>query len=82
VCATASFVVTCVIFFDYFYAKSPVELVPAPRFWFCPTTHTLFTAIIAVPETQKVKVMYGMGQGTAHIGQVSPMANKMLALFG
>lgn len=43
---------------------------------------TLFTALIAVPGTQKVKVLYGMGQGTAQIGQVSPVANKMLALFG
>ena len=43
---------------------------------------TIFTAIIAVPGTQKVKVIYGMGRGTAQIGQVSPVANKMLALFG
>jgi len=35
-----------------------------------------------VPGTQKVKVIYGMGRGTAQIGQVSPVANKMLALFG
>jgi len=44
--------------------------------------NTIFTAIIAVPGTQKVKVIYGMGRGTTQIGQVSPVANKMLALFG
>jgi len=45
--------------------------------------NTIFTAIIMVPGTQKVKVIYyGMGQGTGQIGQVSPVANKMLALFG
>jgi len=44
--------------------------------------NTIFTAIIMVPGTQKVKVIYGMGRGTAQIGQVSPVANKMLALFG
>jgi len=44
--------------------------------------NTIFTAIIMVPGTQKVKAIYGMGWGTARIGQVSPVANKMLALFG
>jgi len=44
--------------------------------------NTIFMAIIMVIGTQKVKVIYGMGRGTAQIGQVSPVANKMLSLFG
>ena len=39
--------------------------------------NTIITAIIMVPGTQKVKVLYGMGQGTTHIGQVSPVANTI-----
>ena len=41
-----------------------------------------FTALICVPETNLVKVIYGLGIGTAAIGQVSPLANRLLALFG
>ena len=41
-----------------------------------------FTAIVSVPDTNTVKVIYGLGFGTAAIGQVSPLANKILALFG
>ena len=41
-----------------------------------------FTALVSVPDTNTVKVIYGLGIGTAAIGQVSPLANKILALFG
>jgi len=42
-----------------------------------------FTALLAVPGTaHKVKVVYGMGQGKAWIGQHSPVGNTLLALFG
>ena len=41
-----------------------------------------FTALIAVPGTHKVKLLYGMGIGTAAIGQTSPIANKVLTLYG
>jgi hypothetical protein len=44
--------------------------------------HTLFTAMVSVPGTNKVKIIYGMGYGTNLIGQVSPVANKIMALFG
>ena len=43
---------------------------------------TLFTAMIAVRRTHKVKTIYGMGMGTGQNRQVSPVANKILALFG
>ena len=42
----------------------------------------LFTALVSVPDTNKVKVIYGLGIGTAGIGQVSSVAGKLLALFG
>ena len=41
-----------------------------------------FTAMVSVPDTCKVKIIYGLGIGTARIGQVSPIANKFLALHG
>jgi len=41
-----------------------------------------FTALVSVPDTNMVKVIYGLGIGTAAIGQVSPLANRLLALFG
>ena len=41
-----------------------------------------FTALVSVPDTKMVKVIYGLGIGTAAIGQVSPLANRLLALFG
>jgi len=31
-----------------------------------------FTALVSVPDTSKVKVVYGLGIGTATIGQTSP----------
>ena len=43
----------------------------------------LFTALVTVPGTHKVKVLYGTGLGTALIGQTNPaVANKVLTLFG
>jgi len=41
-----------------------------------------FTALVSVPETNLVKVLYGVGIGTAAIGQVSQIADKIVALFG
>jgi len=41
-----------------------------------------FTALVSVPDSPKVKLVYGLGIGTATIGQTSPVANKLLALFG
>ena len=42
----------------------------------------IYTALVAVPDTHKVKVIYGMGYGTQGVGPGSPIANKFLALFG
>jgi len=41
-----------------------------------------FTALVSVPDTNKVKVIYRLGIGTAGIGQVSTVAGKLLTLFG
>ena len=41
-----------------------------------------FTALVAVTDTNKVKLIYGLGVGTAGIGQVSAVVGKLLALFG
>ena len=41
-----------------------------------------YTALIAVPGTHKVKLIYGLGLGTSRIGHVSPIANKVLSLSG
>ena len=43
---------------------------------------TLFTALLPVPGTHQVKVVYKMGIITARIGQTSPIANKILTLYG
>ena len=43
---------------------------------------TEFTAIVSIPASCKVKVIYGMGFGTAGIGQASPIQGKLLALYG
>jgi len=43
---------------------------------------SIFTALVAVPDSHKVKVVYGLGIGTSGIGQISPIAGKLLALFG
>ena len=44
--------------------------------------YTLFAALLAAPGTHQVKVVYGMGIVTARIGQILPIANKLLALYG
>ena len=41
-----------------------------------------YTALISVPGTHKVKLVYGLGLGTSRIGQVSPIAHKLLTLSG
>ena len=43
---------------------------------------TPFTAMVSVPGTHKIKILYGLGYGTSGIGQVSPIAKRLLALFG
>ena len=43
---------------------------------------TLFTEQLESPVTQKVKVVYLMGPGTARIGQKLPITNKTLMLYG
>jgi hypothetical protein len=43
---------------------------------------TPFTAMISVPGTHKLKILFGLGYGTSGIGQVSPIAKRLLALFG
>ena len=42
--------------------------------------HRSFTALVAIPGTHQVKVLFGLGAGSAGIGQVSPLQDKMLAL--
>ena len=42
----------------------------------------LLSALVIVPETGKVTLVYGMGYGTADIGENSPIADKYLALWG
>ena len=44
--------------------------------------YTLFTALIFVPRTQQVKVVYGMGLETSSISQKYPIVNKVLTLYG
>ena len=39
------------------------------------------TALVAVPDSHKVKVIYRLGIGTAGIRQILPIARKLLALF-
>lgn len=36
--------------------------------------------IIAVPGSQTIRVLYGLGYGTRQIGRVNPIENKLLAL--
>ena len=43
---------------------------------------SVFTAVVSIPASGKVKVIYGMGFGTAGIGQASPIQGKLLALYG
>ena len=41
-----------------------------------------FTALVAIPGTHRVRVIYGLGAGSSGIGQVSPLQDKLLALTG
>ena len=41
-----------------------------------------FTALVAIPGTHRVRVLYGLGAGSSGIGQVSPLQDKLLALTG
>ena len=43
---------------------------------------TLFTALVAVSDSHKVKFIYRLGIGTAGIRKISSIAGKLLALFG
>ena len=42
----------------------------------------LMTALLAIPHTRLVKVVYGIGFGASEIGTFSPLDKKLLALFG
>ena len=44
--------------------------------------NTCFTVLVAVPDFCKFKLVYGMGFGTAGIGQVSTVAGQILTLYG
>ena len=44
--------------------------------------YTLFTALLLEPGTQQVKVVYGIGTGTASIYQTSPIPKKLLMIYG
>lgn len=41
-----------------------------------------FVAMVSVPNTTKIRLIYGLGVGTASIGTVSPLSGKFLALYG
>ncbi len=42
-----------------------------------------FVAMVSVPNTtKKIRLIYGLGVGTASIGMVSPLSGKFLALYG
>ena len=43
---------------------------------------SFFTALVLVPDSNKVKVIYGLGMGTAGIGHISAVSGKLLALLG
>ena len=42
---------------------------------------SFFTALVSVPDSNKVKVIYRLVMGTAGIGHVSEVSGKLLALF-
>ena len=42
----------------------------------------LLAALVIVPDSSKVTLLYGLGFGTADIGSESPIADKYLALSG
>ncbi len=41
-----------------------------------------FVAMVSVLNTTKVRLIYGLGVGTATIGAVSPLLGNFLALYG
>ena len=43
---------------------------------------SFFTELVSVPDSNTVKVIYGLGMGTAGIGHVSAVLGKLLALLG
>ena len=43
---------------------------------------SFFIALFSVPDSNKVKVIYVLGMGTAVIGHVSAVLGKLLSLFG
>ena len=44
--------------------------------------NTLLTALVVVPTTNMVKVVYGFGVGSAGVWEANPLQDKMLMLFG
>ena len=46
------------------------------------TDRTLRTCLVAIPSSKLVKVVYGLSFGVTGIETVSPLADKMLVLFG
>ena len=44
--------------------------------------NTPLTAIIYIPNTKMVRVLYGFGLGTSGIGQTSPIDGNLLAMYG
>ena len=43
---------------------------------------TMMTALVAVPDTSTVKLVYGLGYGTASIGETNNIQGKFLVLSG
>ena len=43
---------------------------------------TLLTCLVAIPATGMVKIVYGLGVGSAGIGEANPLEGKMLMLYG
>ena len=46
------------------------------------TDRSLRTCLVAIPSSKLVKVVYGLSFGVTGIETVSPLADKMLVLFG
>jgi hypothetical protein len=44
--------------------------------------NTTLTALIYIPNTKMVRLLYGFGIGTSGIGQTSPVDNNILAMYG
>jgi len=41
-----------------------------------------FVAMVSVPNTTKIRLIYELGVGTTSIGMVSPLSGKFLAPYG